>query len=57
VAQEVITHLAALEGARLRVSLLIEADITDGAAENVVRTVTENVRALKFEPGSGFELD
>lgn len=57
IAQEVITHLAALEGTRLRVSLQIECEISEGAAENVVRTVTENIRALKFDPGSGFETD
>ncbi|MBT9583936.1 hypothetical protein IV102_11380 [bacterium] len=57
IAQEVISHLSALDGARLRVRLQVDCEIPDGAPENVVRTVTENVRTLKFESGSGFELD
>ena len=35
-------------------TLEIEANIPDGAPEQVVRTVTENSRTLKFEV-SGFE--
>jgi len=31
------------------VTLAIEADIPDGAPEQVVRTVTENSRTLMFE--------
>ena len=34
----------------------IEADIPDGAPENVVRTVTENARTLKFT-NQGFETE
>ena len=37
-----------------QVTLEIEATIPDGAAEQVVRTVTENSRTLKFD-NSGFE--
>ncbi len=37
-----------------KVTLEIEATIPDGAPEQVVRTVTENSRTLKFEV-SGFE--
>ena len=48
IADEVIAHLAGLVGANVTVTLEIEAEIPDGAPENVVRTVTENSRTLKF---------
>lgn len=48
IAQEVIAHLAGLRGARVRVTLEIEAEVPDGVPENVQRTVTENCRTLKF---------
>jgi hypothetical protein len=54
VADEVITHLAGLVAANVRVTLEIQADIPGGAPENVVRTVTENSRTLKFT-SQGFE--
>jgi hypothetical protein len=54
IADEVIAHLSGLMGSNVRVTLEIEADIPDGAPEQVVRTVTENSRTLKFEV-SGFE--
>jgi len=54
VADEVIVHLTALGGARVRVTLEIEAEVPDGVPEHVVRIVTENGRALKFE-SQGFE--
>ena len=57
VADEVISHLSGLVGAKVRVTLEIEAEIPEGAPENVVRTVTENSRTLKFTGGSGFESD
>jgi len=38
----------------VRVTLEVEAEIPDGAPENVVRTVTENSRTLKFTT-HGFE--
>ena len=56
IAEEVISHLAGLVGATVTVTLEIEADIPDGAPENVVRTVTENSRTLKFA-SQGFEED
>ena len=55
-ADEVITHLAGLVGANVRVTLEIEADIPAGAPEQVVRTVTENSRTLKFS-NAGFERE
>ncbi|MCE7937169.1 MAG: ATP-binding protein [Chloroflexi bacterium CFX6] len=54
IAEEVIGHLAGLDGATVTVSLEIEADIPAGAPDHVVRVVTENGRALKFEQ-QGFE--
>ena len=54
VADEVIAHLAGLMGANVTVTLEIEAEIPDGAPEQVVRTVTENSRTLKFTD-QGFE--
>jgi len=57
IADEVVTHLAGLVGATVRVTLEIEADIPEGASENVVRTVTENGRTLKFTANSGFETE
>ena len=48
IADEVIAHLAGLVGANVTVTLEIEAEIPNGAPENVVRTVTENSHTLKF---------
>ncbi len=56
VADEVISHLSSLMGAKVRVTLEIEAEIPDGAPDQVVRTVTENSRTLKFK-NQGFEQD
>ena len=54
VMQEVVTHLTALYGADVQVTLEIQADIPGGVTDDIVRTVTENCRTLKFE-GFGFE--
>lgn len=54
IADEVIAHLAGLVGAKVRVTLEIEADVPNGAPDHVVRTVTENSRTLKFT-SHGFE--
>lgn len=54
IADEVISHLAGLIGSRVTVTLEIDAEIPTGAPENVVRTVTENSRTLKFTT-HGFE--
>jgi predicted AAA+ superfamily ATPase len=54
IADEVISHLVGLVGTNVSVTLEIEAEIPAGAPDNVVRTVTENGRTLKFESG-GFE--
>jgi hypothetical protein len=56
VAEEVIAHLSGLVGANVIVTLEIEATVPDGVPENVVRTVTENSRTLKFT-SHGFEKE
>lgn len=56
IADEVIAHLASLVGANVTVTIEVEAEIPDGAPDNVVRTVTENSRALKFT-SQGFEKE
>lgn len=56
IADEVIAHLAALVGSEVRVTLEIEAEMPSGAPDNVVRTVTENGRTLKFT-SQGFEKE
>jgi hypothetical protein len=56
IADEVISHLSGLVGAKVTVTLEIEADIPSGAPDYVVRTVTENSRTLKFT-SQGFEKD
>ena len=54
IADEVISHLVGLVGAKVRVTLEVEAEIPDGAPDHVVRIVTENSRTLKFT-SQGFE--
>lgn len=54
IADEVISHLSTLPNARVTVTLEIQAEIPDGAADGTVRTVTENARTLKFS-SQGFE--
>jgi predicted AAA+ superfamily ATPase len=56
IAEEVIAHLSGIVGANVSVTLEIEATVPDGVPENVVRTVTENSRTLKFS-SHGFETD
>lgn len=56
IGSEVIAHLSGLVGANVRVTLEIDAEIPNGAPENVVRVVTENGRTLKFD-AQGFELE
>ena len=57
IAEEIIAHLVGLAGSEVTVTLDIEARLPDGASEHVLRTVTENGRELRFDPGSGFEQD
>jgi len=57
IADEVISHFASIVGCTVKVTLEIEAQIPSGTPDNVVRTVTENSRTLKFDPASGFERE
>lgn len=55
IASAVVQHLTGLLDAKVSVTIEINADVPSGTPDNVVRTVTENCRTLKFEPGAGFE--
>ena len=54
VAQEVISHLSGLVDARVEITIEVRAEHDEGFPDDVVRTVSENARTLKFEP-QGFE--
>jgi Swt1-like HEPN/Protein of unknown function (DUF499) len=54
VAEEVLQHLSLLPGAKVEVTLEVSAEAPDGVPDNVVRTVTENCRTLRFRT-HGFE--
>lgn len=56
IADEVISHLVGQVGSEVTVTLEIEAKLPRGASDQVVRTVTENSRTLKFE-SHGFEKE
>ncbi len=56
IAEEVIAHLSGVVGAKVRVTLEVEAEIPSGASDQIVRTVTENSRTLKFT-SQGFEKE
>jgi hypothetical protein len=56
IADEVISHLTALVGPEVKVTLEIEAEVPNGVPENTVPTVTENSRTLKFD-SQGFEKE
>jgi predicted AAA+ superfamily ATPase len=56
IADEVIAHLAGQVGAEVTVTIEIEAQLPNGAPDQLVRTVTENSRTLKFK-SHGFEAE
>ena len=56
IADEVIAHLAGQVGAEVTVTLEVEANLPGGASDQIVRTVTENSRTLKFTT-HGFESE
>lgn len=55
ITQEVLEHLTGLVDTDVSVELRVEALRSEGFPDDVIRTVTENARTLKFEEGSGFE--
>jgi hypothetical protein len=56
VSAEVVQHLTALLGSEVEVTLEIQASVPDGIPDNVIRTVSENCKTLKFE-NQGFERE
>ena len=56
IADEIVSHLTGLMGSTVKVTLEIDAEIPSGAPDQVVRTVTENSRTLKFT-SQGFETE
>jgi predicted AAA+ superfamily ATPase len=56
IADEVIAHLVGQMGAEVSVTIEIEARLPNGATDQLVRTVTENSRTLKFD-SQGFEKE
>jgi predicted AAA+ superfamily ATPase len=56
IADEVIAHLAGQVGAEVTVIIEVEAKLPGGASDQIVRTVTENSRTLRFS-NHGFESE
>ncbi len=56
VAEEVLQHLSTLPGAECEVRLEVQVRIPKGVPDDVVRTVSENARTLKFD-AAGFEKE
>jgi hypothetical protein len=56
VAEAVVQHLSGLVGANVEVTIEIQAEMPEGAPDDVVRTVTEDAKTLKFRE-FGFERD
>jgi len=54
VSQEVLQQLAAVDGAKLEVTVEIQASAADGFPMDRVRVVLENARTLKFHQ-AGFD--
>jgi hypothetical protein len=54
IADEIVQHLTCLKNAKVKVTLEIEAEVANGIPDNVIRTVSENCRTLKFK-SQGFE--
>lgn len=54
VGDEIVQHLNALVGADVEVTIEVHANVPEGIPENVVRTVSENAKTLKFDSW-GFE--
>jgi hypothetical protein len=52
IVQEVIQHLIALNKAKVKITLEIEAEIPEGVPDDIARTVLENCQTLKFNSQS-----
>lgn len=54
ISKELLDHIQSQVGADIEIRIDVVARKPDGFPDNVVRTVTENARTLKFEDGTGF---
>ncbi|MDD2300471.1 MAG: hypothetical protein PHU69_12650, partial [Fermentimonas sp.] len=52
--EEIIQHLTSVDGARVTVSLEVQAESAEGFTQQTVRTISENCRTLRVRD-SGFE--
>jgi hypothetical protein len=52
--EEIIQHLTSVDGAKVRVSIEVEAESSDGFTQQTVRTISENCQTLRVRD-SGFE--
>jgi len=52
--EEIIQHLTSVSGAKVKVSLEVEAETDEGFSQQTVRTISENCRTLRVRD-SGFE--
>jgi predicted AAA+ superfamily ATPase len=52
--EEIIQHLTSVDGAKVKVSIEVEAETDDGFTQQTVRTISENCRTLRVRD-SGFE--
>ena len=52
--EEIIQHLASVDGAKVKVSIEVEAESANGFTQQVVRTITENCQTMRVRD-SGFE--
>jgi len=53
---EVLQHLSTLHGADVEIRLEVQVRVKGGVPDDVVRTVSENARTLKFD-SAGFEKE
>jgi len=56
IAEEILQHLSTLPNSEVEVRLEIQVRVPEGVPDDVVRTVSENARTLKFET-QGFEKE
>jgi hypothetical protein len=56
IAEQVIVRLLGVPGAKVRVTMEIDAEMPDGAPEAVVKNITEDCRTLHFD-SFGFEAE
>ena len=49
IAEEVIQHLTDAIGSEMEITIQIQAHFPNGASEQVIRTITENCKTLKFQ--------